>query len=104
MPMAMSVHGLWLCRLSLASKITMSIVLLSYALRTKIIYIMLKINVLDSTKCSQRFTKEFVNTYLVLWRASRIYHYNGKTADFKDGDMGLGRLAVKIIFNNNNVQ
>ena len=55
-----------LCRLSLAPKITMCIVLLSYALRTKIIYIMLKINVLDSTKYSQIFTKEFVNTYLVL--------------------------------------
>ena len=33
---------------------------------------MLKINVLDSTKYNQRFTKEFVNTDLVLWRASRI--------------------------------
>ena len=72
MPMAMSVHGLWLCRLSLAPKLTMCIVLLSYALRTKIIFIMLKINVLDSTKYSQRFTKEFVNTYLVLRCASRI--------------------------------
>ena len=41
MGMAMSVHGLyfWLCRLGLAPKITMCIVLLSYALRTKIIYI-----------------------------------------------------------------
>ena len=74
MGMAMSVHGLylWLCRLSLAPKITMCIVLLSYALRTKIIYIMLKINVLDSTKYSQRFTKEFVNTYLVLRRGASV--------------------------------
>ena len=76
MPMAMSVHGL--CRLSLSPKITMCIVLLSYALRAKIIYIMLKTNVLDSTNYIQRFTKEFVNTYLVLWRARQSqspYHF-----------------------------
>ena len=62
------------------------------------IYIMLKINVLDSTKYSQRFTKEFVNTYLVLSVAYKIITVKQRTSNM------AGRLAVKIIFNNNNVQ
>ena len=71
----------------------------------KKIYIMLKINILDNTKYSQIHKGICKHAPCLVMRQSHIKFGKMITVKQRTSKMAAwGRLAVKIIFNNNNVQ